>query len=395
MQPRIAALCAVFLAALYLFPLSAARACLNDRDSDSLAAEGGDLPHILHVLVGRFERNPPLFYAMRLKRVTAEIARAPDSLSLYDDAAVACDRLGRQDEAIAWIEKKRARLEGRDRTDPDVKEHWYRYYANAGTFWAHRWIKAGARRDRIHEMRRARDYIAKGLKLKPNAHFNREPYQLAAMEWLITGEGKPLREFIGIGYGDEAQPVVEGLSGLIVLGNAWESVDVYDALALALATNAKQKLSYLAMLRVKELLAAGRKSFAPDHFDTEKEVETSIVRGRHHFPPTNTAVLEEKYRELRADAEKWQQARLDYMLPRLRVGQHPDTDLNFWHDFRPPAPPSLEGSWLREAPENFQNWFFLRYGVLTVLFYLFIGLVLFALWRAFRRWRNRMAHPPL
>ena len=98
------------VALLFSLTLSAA-ACLWDRDTPSNEAKG--LPEVVAVLTGRFERNPPLFYELRLARVTAHLQGHPDDLDAYDDAGVACDRLGRGDVAIAWMEKKRARLEGR------------------------------------------------------------------------------------------------------------------------------------------------------------------------------------------------------------------------------------------------------------------------------------------
>src|SRR5688500_1406183 len=82
-----------------------ASACLWDRDT--LGMEVKNFPGLAQVITGRFERNPPLYYEMRLARVTKEIARTPEKLELYDDAGVACDRLGRSDEAIAWMKRKR------------------------------------------------------------------------------------------------------------------------------------------------------------------------------------------------------------------------------------------------------------------------------------------------
>ena len=51
-------------------------------------------------------------------RVTAQLETHPEDLAAYDDAGVACDRLGRGDEAIAWMEKKRAQLERLDASRP-------------------------------------------------------------------------------------------------------------------------------------------------------------------------------------------------------------------------------------------------------------------------------------
>src|SRR3954467_13072739 len=129
------------LALLLGLPISVA-ACLWDRDTPADEAKG--MPEVIAVLAGRFERNPPLFYEMRLARVTAYLQSHPEDLAAYDDAGVACDRLGRGDEAIAWMEKKREQLDRLDASRPEVKEQWYRYHANLGTFLVHRWVRQGA-----------------------------------------------------------------------------------------------------------------------------------------------------------------------------------------------------------------------------------------------------------
>ena len=170
------------LALLLGLPLSVA-ACLWDRDTPADEARG--LPEVVAVLTGRFERNPPLFYEMRLDRVTDHLQSHPEDLAAYDDAGVACDRLGRGDEAISWMEKKRAQLDGLDASRPEVKEQLYRYHANLGTFLVHRWVRQGADRAKIDEVKAARDEIARAIEINPNAHFGREKYQLRALEWII------------------------------------------------------------------------------------------------------------------------------------------------------------------------------------------------------------------
>jgi len=66
-----------------------ARACVNDRDSDSLATQARQLPETLRVITGRFERNPPLFYQMRIRRSLDELKTAPRQFGLYDDIGAA------------------------------------------------------------------------------------------------------------------------------------------------------------------------------------------------------------------------------------------------------------------------------------------------------------------
>ena len=120
---------------LLLYSLIApVRACLIDRYSDSLAEEARELPDVVQVITGRFPRNPPLFYQIRIARAQQEIRAHPRNFPLYDDIAVAYDRLGNDDAAIQWIETKRRLLPPFDAHNRVLKEQWYRYYANCGTF---------------------------------------------------------------------------------------------------------------------------------------------------------------------------------------------------------------------------------------------------------------------
>src|SRR5262249_11031842 len=59
-------------------------------DSDTLDRELKKFPGIEQVITGRFERNPPLYYEMRLKRASDEIRAHPDHLEAYDDAGASC-----------------------------------------------------------------------------------------------------------------------------------------------------------------------------------------------------------------------------------------------------------------------------------------------------------------
>jgi len=343
-------------------PTSPVWACLNDRDS--LEAEVTGLPDAPHVIAGRFERNLPLFYEMRVRRVAAELRASPARLELYDDAAVACDRIGRDDEALAWIEKKRRLLERRNAGEKAVREHWYRYYANAGTFIAHRWLRAGADRSKIGEMKRARDFIKKAIQLKPNAHFGREKYQLRAMEWIVAPpKVNPqgwFPNFLNLdpdmGFVERSQlprlglsDAVQGLSGLIVLGNAWESVDVFNTLALALNADLKNGLAYLAAKRRDELIDQGRGTLlsgAPTG-ETLKKRMFFLLSPR---PLESSEQLDRFYRLLRDEAESYQTRRTAYMLERLKAGRHPDTDTTFWsqwHDAGPPSPAVIRSFWFR------------------------------------------------
>lgn len=344
------------------------QACLNDRDSDLLEREARGVPDVMRVITGRFERNPPLFYQMRLKRVEAELKRDPQQLALYDDAAVASDRLGKSADALQWIEAKRKRLPPFNASDKARREQWYRYYANAGTFRAHKWIRDGANRTRISEMEHAASDIAQAIKIKPNAHFGREKYQLKAMRWIIapvhiptkaTWPVHPISNFLGV-YQDEYMSergfdafrgkedlknlkmldAVEGLTGLVVLGNAWESLDVFYALQAALAMEGKGSLVELTQRRCEELIAQGKVSLGNPKLSRDELREMLAPSGDDHNLHTYTPQqMREIYSRLRTEAEEYQQKRTAYMMARLEKGAHPDTDPSFWSEWRDYGPP--------------------------------------------------------
>ena len=337
------------LTAIWLFAHGASIACLHDRDT--LESEARLFPDTAQVITGRFERNPPLYYEMRLHRVADEIESHPDRLGLYDDAGVAADRLGRSGEGLRWMERKRERLE---RIDPDLtaqKEHWYRYYANVGTFRVHRWLKEGADRGRIAEVKRARNEIARAIRLKPNAHSGREKYQLDAMDWILypgklNGKPEPLAASLyrkriqplqsdSAAYRKAADEAVKGLSGLIVLGNAWMNVDVFHALSVLLDIREYGALGHLARLRREELTDMGRKPLF-----READLGAAIA-GAGEVGLDNREWIERDYTRLRREADEWQDRRGAAVLSLLRSGRHPDMDPAFWAGVGEKDPPRL------------------------------------------------------
>lgn len=342
-----------------------AHACLNDRDSDALAIQAKKLPDVVRVVTGRFERNPPLYYQMRVDRVKTELQKNPRQWALYDDIAVALDRLHRDDEAIAWIEKKRALLPKYNAAQPELKEAWYRYYANTGTFRAHRWLKNGAKKAASAEIVQAQADIRHAITIKPDAHFGREKYQLMVMGWLYkvkcAGFAQALDDYLLTEDNWEStyqQPAsklphrnaaVEGLSGLIVLGAAWESPDVFRALSRALDQKESAGLGALALFRCNELLQRGKPSLTPGLYDAsfnEQLLRAPTVPGwTYGVTDANAAELRELFPKLRAEADTWAAKRTAFMEARLRSGRHPDTDRTFWAGYKASAAPSLDIPW--------------------------------------------------
>jgi tetratricopeptide (TPR) repeat protein len=313
-----------------------AYACLWD--SDTLASEFDARKDMVNVIAGRFARNPPLYFEMRLARVSEEIQAKPESLALYDDAGVACDRLGRYDEALRWMDLKRRQLEAQGARPQD--EHWYRYYANVGTFRAHKWLAEGAKQDRRKELQQARNEIAKAIQINPDAHFGREKYQLLVMEWLLEGDdqtGRPaLLRYLEREIEEDADAAAAGLAGLVVLGNAWQSVDVFDALATALNWTGDSGPAIMAALRRDELLAEGKVSLGSGRF------KPGAVTLEHDMrADKDRRSIERAYKRARSEADKWHEAREEFMLQRLQGDRHPDTDPSFWDGYVDSDPPQL------------------------------------------------------
>ncbi|CAG0993778.1 hypothetical protein PLCT2_02626 [Planctomycetaceae bacterium] len=332
-------------------------ACLNDRDSRARSQQRHDerntnpdegFPDIRDVVTGRFDRFPSAFYQRRIELSQERIAANPGDFEAYDDMAVAYDRIGDDDKAVEVIERKRAALDARKKTTPsdEWKEHDYAYFANLGTFVAHRWFKQGAKTERIDEMKRGRDLIARAIAIKPDAHFGREKYQLMAMDWILSGprfDGEELPSLLnlpaaiirnGKPWGDQtgknAREVAIGLAGLIVLGAAWESIDVTYSLATMLWVQGEEDDACLAILRCAELAGMGRKSIAagaPTGAALEKLLMAALpvegVRGK----------LASEFKDARVRADDWVKRRNEYLLAKMAAGLHPDTDKNFWLEF--------------------------------------------------------------
>lgn len=362
-----------------------APACLNDRDT--LADEAKKNRDVLTTLVGGFERNPPLYYQMRIKRIEGDLRANPNRIDEYDDIAVANDRIGNDDEAIKWIEAKRKLLPSLDMKSETSKDEWYRYYANCGTFWVHRWAANGAADEQISDVIHGRDLISKALQINPNAHFGREKYQLMVMKWLIDsrsssndrehGRDESLGRYIeragDLNNEKKREEAVIGLSGLIRLGGAWQSPDVYAAIA-RLYSPPERAMSYVAALRTKEILENGGKSLDP-----EIQREPYTIQAQLHSSLDDNEAAE--YHRLRGLADKWNDDRQAFMMARLKAGRHPDTDPHFWDGA--PAMPEFK---VHEAVSTwlFHHVFTMNVQFLLVLFLCF-GLPILAFWGSARR----------
>ncbi len=316
-----------------------ADACLWDRDT--LAVEEAGLPEVLTVITGRFDRYPAAYYTLRLAAAQATLAQSPDDLAAYDDAAVSLDRLGRSTEAIALME---AKAEVLARLGEDT-EHRYRLLANQGTFYAHRWLSGGSEAD----LSQAIALIEAAIALNPDAHFGREAVQLQALRWFSSAPPLASAEDIltqpgllgfedwlhqtiaAVSRGEVAADLdrtIEGLTGLIVLGAAWESPDIHLELSRALYASGQSNLAWMARLRVVELLDAGQTFRQPTDLPVAA-IRAVLLEESLQITAHGPAVSAE-YQARRAAAEAWRKERDAWMTARLATGRHPDTDPDFW-----------------------------------------------------------------
>ncbi len=338
----VAALCAV----LGAMP---AQACLWDRDT--LAQEASGRLDVVHTAVGAFDRNPPRYYEMRAERLSAELTRQPQAAeaTLYDDLAVALDQLGRSSEAIDLMQKKAAAVERM--TAPAARaEQEYRRLANLGTFHAHRWFRAPDRAAALEDLQEALRVLRAAIALNPDAHFGREKYQIMVLAWLLRGYEEPLRverrsrgesstdfsrSFIDRPTaGEDPDHVIRGLCGLVQLGSAWESIDVFRALEFTTNSARVAHLSQMVTLRIAELAKAGIRSAHP-YCETLARPENAELLWRVELksflePSPDDAIRNlEFFQRARAISETNAAARTKFMEDRFRQGMHPDTHPDF------------------------------------------------------------------
>ncbi|MEZ5988690.1 MAG: hypothetical protein R3F30_06125 [Planctomycetota bacterium] len=161
------------LCTLLLSSVAGAPACIWD--SDTLGDELHGLPDALRLVTGRWHRHGKAYYEARIRRLPERLEAHPDDLDAYDDLAVAHERLGDRDAALAVIERKKKALDARADKDAVWKRHLYRYHANKGTFLAH----SGRFDAAVAELERA-------LEIDPAAHFGRERYQVDLIRYVAA-----------------------------------------------------------------------------------------------------------------------------------------------------------------------------------------------------------------
>ncbi|MGC1274398.1 MAG: hypothetical protein WBC44_11880 [Planctomycetaceae bacterium] len=346
------------LACLLILTLSVpATACLWDYDT--LQMERERFPGALELIVGKFLRHSEPFYEWRIKdRRKAIGAHDLDIVKLtdeqlartYDDLAAALDKLKRHDEAIAMIREKAERL-------PDVGR--YETQANLGTFLAH----SGRLEEGVAELKKA-------IEINPDAHFGREKYQVALIEYVIEHRGDaekvtlPLegsfawwllkREGLGDGEGNvtdekaaraELDRAAKGILGMMRFGD-YRSPVLLEALGDVVRSGSgknyfdgdgSQRIAARAYLRAADLVddeqasAAYRKQARgalADQLPDRDSGERAVADGQE----LSLAHLEDQLAREVHEADDWFERTIVYD-EELWIERSPDPDAAFWNKY--------------------------------------------------------------
>lgn len=393
-----------FRSSLALLVVAAvAAACYND--SDTNLTELRDNLDITYAIAGRFTIYPPEYYKRRIEIQTANLKKNPNDLSAYDNLAVAYDRIGKHDEAIATIRKERALLdysgvnpltEVKDELVPDAPpvNHRYTVEANEGTFLIHRWISNGGNPKNLTDAVEAEKHIAKAIEINPNAHFGREFAQLYCMRAILKGakEGDWKRNFtenlIAMADQDKVdhRTLRKGIAGMMVLGNAWNSPLMLDAIMRVVPTDTQVRL--LCTLRIQEIET---RSASPDsdldYFHLAKQF-VAKSKNRTWFKPVRIAKDIEELGEIRSNAIQFSKSQTDFVLNRLKAGKHPDSDSDFWIGYEPLSPVSLDRYNLPDTTRQYRNpWLPYSYVTLSLATTLLVAIGIYK-----RRMRKARSH---
>lgn len=254
----------VWLAGVALALLCAppAAACLWDHDT--LKEESLQLGDVADVVSGRVRKHSTFFYQQKILYTAPLLKEDRLRPELFDDLAVAHDKLGQHDQALSVMADKERRFPGA-----------YTTYSNMGTFYAHQ-----------GQYDQALAYLRKALQINPKAHFGREKYQLKLIQFLqreAAQQGDGSADLLGLSFGARAgdperagqaadadwplragsrqhlreagldEDVLVALAGLIRFGSSDRSPHLWFALGNALALRGHKHLSLRAYRQAEVL----------------------------------------------------------------------------------------------------------------------------------------------
>lgn len=244
-------------------------------DWDTIKMEKQQFPQVHELITGKFYRHSQELYYWRVKDRTTRLEKFPDSLALYDDLAMAYDKTGDPQKAIAVMLQKDAK-----------KKNQYETHANLGLFYMH-----------SNNMQKGVEHVELALKINPNAHFGREKYQLYLGKYILEKmkDGKlelPMskaikqtgfynyllknafrnKDFKSEGHFKELADAIKGVAGMMTFAN-YRSPVLLEALAdLLLHTNSTRGAGHLAS-----------RAYLKASFETEGETAKLYYEKAKHF----------------------------------------------------------------------------------------------------------------
>jgi tetratricopeptide (TPR) repeat protein len=280
-------------------------------DFDTLAMERAGFFEPLELITGKFLRRSPELYRWRIEDRLRKLQASPNDLAALDDLAVAYDKTGQYDLAIATMQAKEARRPGLYETE-----------ANLGTFLIH----AG----RLEE---ALDHIGRALRINPNAHFGREKYQALLVEHVLeqrrgdTGE-QSFAAFLARKHGGSLPEAERSNATIAVLGMMRFSKHDSPPLLTALAS-----LVHDRSLAARALLKA---SYGTDEAEA-RAVYRDRARAALAAPDGALEELEQAFRRDLAEAEAWYAEVRKNELTWIREGKDADREFSRRYYARPSA----------------------------------------------------------
>lgn len=235
----------------------AALACLWD--SDTFAEEALTQKDVAEIVKGRIQKHSAYFYEQKVAYTKPLVEAGDAGVERYDDLAVAYEKLGKLDEAIAVMGEKEQRFPNQ-----------YTTLANLGTFYAHK-----------GDYPKALELLNAAIALNPGAHFGREKYQVMAIGYLQALAKEPKlaehKDLLGVALDDEHQlmfgdmgkklkgkptglekagiskDVFVALAGIIRFGSGEKSPHIWFSLGVASALEGDRHLAIRAFFRAQEL----------------------------------------------------------------------------------------------------------------------------------------------
>ena len=379
-------------------------ACLWDHDT--IRSERHRFPGTLELITGKFLRHSPEFYRWRIENRLKRLESDPENAALLDDLAVAYDKVGEHDLAIATALRTETLRPGR-----------YETAANLGTFTFH----AG----RLHE---GLPHIERALAINPQAHFGREKYQKLLVEYVLKRRGGgppklPLAEvpaispdfkshyvrvektfpaFLDSATGkaltdEEQAAALRGVLGMMKFGKHDSPVllEALGSLLLGRKYASQYSLDDGKLLAARAFLKASREVPDGPSRTAYRTMAVAALEMQTKSPGRDENAdleeIEELFAAELAEANRWYDDLRSRETEWIRTGRDPEAEFDRLYDDDPELTPSPDTRPILGLP-GVLGWFGLAAGtVLALLIALSVFLTFLGFRSLVRRWRRAAA----